>query len=159
MTQTRVVRRIRASRESVYRALVDADAVAAWRAPEGMSAVVHSFDARVGGRFRVSLTYESPTGKGKTEARTDTYHGLFIELVPNQRVVEEFEFETSDPDFAGVMRITTTLVDARGGTDLVIVHDGIPPGVSVEDNEIGTEMALDKLAALVESRCDPPLNR
>jgi uncharacterized protein YndB with AHSA1/START domain len=159
VTRTRAVRHIRASPESVYRALIDADTVAAWRAPEGMSAVVHSFDARVGGRFRISLTYESPTGKGKTQARTDTYHGLFIELVPNQRVVEEFEFETSDPDFAGVMRITTTLVDARGGTDLVILHDGIPPGVSAEDNEIGTEMALDKLAALVESRCDPPLNR
>jgi uncharacterized protein YndB with AHSA1/START domain len=159
VTRTRAVRHIRASPESVYRALIDADTVAAWRVPDGMNAVVHVFDARVGGRFRVSLTYENPHGRGKTEARTDTYHGLFIELVPSQRVVEEFEFETSDPDFAGVMRITTTLVDARGGTDLVIVHDGIPPGVSAEDNEIGTEMALDKLAALVESRCDPPLNR
>jgi uncharacterized protein YndB with AHSA1/START domain len=120
---------------------------------------VHVFDARVAGRFRVSLTYETPHGRGKTEARTDTYHGLFIELVPNQRVVEEFEFETSDPNFAGVMRITTTLIEANRGTDLVMIHDGIPPGVSAEDNEVGTEMALDKLAALVESRCDPPLNR
>ncbi|HSS26255.1 MAG TPA: SRPBCC domain-containing protein [Mycobacterium sp.] len=156
MTQTRVVRHIRASPESVYRALIDAEAVAAWRVPDGMSAVVHDFDARVGGRFRVSLTYESPGGRGKTETHTDTYHGLFIELVSNQRVVEEFEFETSDPAFVGMMRMTTTLVDAHGGTDLVMVHDWIPPGVSPEDNEIGTKMALDKLAALVESRCDAP---
>jgi uncharacterized protein YndB with AHSA1/START domain len=154
--QTRAVRHIRASPESVYRALIDADAVAAWRVPDGMKAVVHVFDARVGGRFRVSLTYESPGGLRKTEAHTDTYHGLFIELVPNERVVEEFEFETSDPAFGGVMRMTTTLVDAHGGTDLVMVHDGIPPGVSAEDNEIGTKMALDKLATLVESRCDAP---
>jgi uncharacterized protein YndB with AHSA1/START domain len=151
VTQTRVVRHIPASRESVYRALIDADAVAARRVPDGMSAVVHMFDARVGGRFRVSLTYESVDAPGKAAAHTDTYHGQFIELVQNKRVVEELEFETSDPAFCGLMRMTTTLADADGGTDLVVVHDGIPPGVSARDNEIGTEMALDKLAALVES--------
>jgi uncharacterized protein YndB with AHSA1/START domain len=149
MTQTRVVRRIRASRESVYRALVDADAVAAWRVPGGMTAVVHVFDVRVGGRFRVSLTYESPQRQGKTVAATDTYHGRFVELVPNERVVEELEFETSDPALGGLMRITTTLADADGGTDVVVLQDDIPPGVSAADNEIGTRMALDKLAALV----------
>jgi uncharacterized protein YndB with AHSA1/START domain len=151
MTRTRVVRRIRASRESVYRALVDADAVAAWRVPDGMSAFVHEFDARVGGSFRVSLTYESPQGRGKSAAHTDTYRGRFVELVPNERLVEELEFETSDPAFAGPMRMTTTLSDADNGTDVAVVHDGIPPGVSAQDNEIGTEMALGKLAALVES--------
>ncbi|MDT5146687.1 MAG: hypothetical protein QOC58_1332, partial [Mycobacterium sp.] len=56
MTQTRVGRHIRASREAVYRALVDADAVAQWRVPDGMTAAVHVFDARVGGAFRISLT-------------------------------------------------------------------------------------------------------
>ena len=114
----------------MYRALIDADTVAAWRVPEGMNAVVHVFDARVGGRFRVSLTYETPHGRGKTGAHTDTYHGLFIDLVPNERVVEELEFETSDPAFAGPMRITTTLADADGGTDMVVLHEGVPPGVS-----------------------------
>jgi uncharacterized protein YndB with AHSA1/START domain len=152
MTQTRVVRRIRASRESVYRALMDADAVAAWRVPDGMTAVVHSFDARVGGRFRVSLTYEAPDGRGKTTGATDTYHGRFVELAPNARVIEELEFETSDPAFGGPMRVTTTLADVDGDTDVVVLHDGLPPGVSTADNEIGTRMALDKLAALVESR-------
>jgi hypothetical protein len=57
------------------------------------------------------------------------------------------------------MRIATTLIGARGGTDLVVLHDGIPPGVSAGDNEIGTKMALDKLAGLIESRCDPLFNR
>ncbi len=138
----------------MYRALVDADAIAAWRVPEGMSAVVHVFEPRVGGRFRVSLLYDSLHRRGKTAAHTDTYYGRFVELVPNERVVEAFEFETSDPAFAGLMRMTTTLADADGGTDLVVLHYGIPPGVSAEVNEIGTEMALDKLAALVESRSD-----
>jgi uncharacterized protein YndB with AHSA1/START domain len=117
-----------------------------------MTAVVHAFDARVGGRFRISLTYKSPRGQGKTATDTDTYHGRFIELVPNERVVEEFEFETSDPTLRGVMRMTSTLAGADGGTDVVVVHEGIPPGVSPEDNEIGTRMALDKLAELVEPR-------
>ncbi|HTX94087.1 MAG TPA: SRPBCC domain-containing protein [Mycobacterium sp.] len=67
----------------------------------------------------------------------------------NERVVEEFEFETSDPTLAGLMRMTTTLADPPSGTDVVVLHDGIPPGVSAEDNEIGTRMALDKLATFV----------
>jgi uncharacterized protein YndB with AHSA1/START domain len=87
---------------------IDAEAIAAWRAPQGMTAIVHTFDARVGGRFRISLTYESPTGKGKTTDHTDTHHGRFTELV------------------------------------------------SAPDNETGTEMALGKLAALVEI---PPAGR
>jgi uncharacterized protein YndB with AHSA1/START domain len=152
MSRTRAVRHIRASPDSVYRALLDADAVAAWRVPDGMSAVVHVFDARVGGRFRVSLTYESPDQQGKTDGATDTYHGRFVELTPNQRVVEELEFETSDSAFDGVMRVITTLAEAAGGTDVVMLHQGIPAGVSPQDNELGTRMALDKLAALVESR-------
>jgi Activator of Hsp90 ATPase homolog 1-like protein len=71
--------------------------------------------------------------------------------VPNERVVEELEFETSDPTLAGLMRMTTTLADAEGGTDVVVVHESLPAGISLADNAIGTKMALDKLAALVES--------
>jgi uncharacterized protein YndB with AHSA1/START domain len=152
MTRTRVVRRIRASPEAVYRALVDAEAVAAWRVPDGMGAVVHEFDARVGGRFRVPLTYESPDRQGKSAGASDTYQGRFVELVPNERVVEELEFETSDPAFGGVMRVTTTLAGTESGTDVAILHQGVPAGVSPQDNALGTRMALDKLAALVESR-------
>ncbi|SOJ53099.1 hypothetical protein MSIMFB_00602 [Mycobacterium simulans] len=70
MTQTRTVRHIRAPRAAVYRALVSPDAVAAWRAPNAMTAVVHTFDARVGGRFRVSLVYDSQTGQGHFVALT-----------------------------------------------------------------------------------------
>ncbi|HWF29247.1 MAG TPA: SRPBCC domain-containing protein [Mycobacterium sp.] len=152
MTNTRSVRHIRASRADVYRALVDATAIATWRVPDNMSAAVHVFDPRPGGEFRISLTYESPARRGKTAAHTDTYHGLFIELVPDERVVEELEFETSDPALHGAMRMTTALADADGGTDVIVLHEGLPPGVSARDNEIGTRMALDKLAALVESR-------
>jgi uncharacterized protein YndB with AHSA1/START domain len=95
----------------VYHALIDADAIAKWRVPSGMSSVVHEFDAREGGSFRVSLTYDAPTGTGKSAAHTDTYHGHFVALVPNERVVELLEFETADPAFRGQMTMTTTLTD------------------------------------------------
>jgi uncharacterized protein YndB with AHSA1/START domain len=116
-----------------------------------MTCVVHEFDAHEGGAFRISLTYDAPTGTGKTTAHTDTYHGRFARLVPNEQVVEVLEFETTDPDLRGEMTMTTSLADADGGTDVLVVHEGIPRGVSVADNEVGTRMSLDNLAALVES--------
>lgn len=150
MYSTRISRRVRAPRAAVYRALLDADSVATWRAPEGMSAEVHEFDGRQGGRFRVSLIYEAPTGTGKSGGRTDTYHGHFERLVPDEQVVEVVEFETADPTMRGVMTMTTTLSDVDGGTEIVMVHDGVPDAVPVADNELGTRMSLDNLARLVE---------
>lgn len=141
-----------ASREEVYRALLDANAVAKWRVPTGMRGEVHQFEAHEGGAFRVSLTYDAPSGTGKTEAHTDTYHGRFVELVPDERVVEVVEFETADPGLRGEMTMTTELTEVDGGTEVVIVHEGVPDAVPAADNETGTRMALDNLARLVESR-------
>lgn len=150
MYSTEVSRHISAPRAAVYRALLDADAIARWRVPDGMSSQVHEFDAREGGAYRVSLTYDGPTGTGKTEAHTDTYHGHFAKLVPGEQVVEVFEFETADPGLRGTMTLTTTLTDAAGGTDVRMVHQGMPDAVPPADNETGTRMALAKLARLVE---------
>ena len=129
MYSTEVSRHINAPRPAVYRALLDADAVARWRVPDGMSSRVHEFDPSEGGAFRVSLTYDAPAGAGKTSQHTDSYHGHFARLVPNEQVVEVVEFETADPDLGGAMTITTTLTDAAGGTDIHIRHDGIPDKV------------------------------
>ena len=150
MISTRIHRHINAPREAVYRALLDPQAMAKWKVPDGMTAHVHAFEPREGGAIRISLTYNTPTGTGKTTAHTDTYHGRFVKLVPNQQVVEVDEFETTDPTLQGEMTITITLTDSDGGTDLVAVHEGLPHGLSPADNEIGWRMALDKLAALVE---------
>jgi uncharacterized protein YndB with AHSA1/START domain len=151
MYTTEISRHINAPRSAVYRALLDAAAIATWRVPTGMSSHVHQLDAREGGAFRVSLTYDAPTGTGKSGAQTDTYHGHFVKLVPNEQVVEVFEFETADPALRGMMRMTTTLTDADGGTDVLVVHEGIPDSVPAADNEMGTRMALDNLAKLVEA--------
>jgi uncharacterized protein YndB with AHSA1/START domain len=151
MYTTRVSRHLSAPRSAVYRALLDAGAVEKWRVPAGMSSQVHEFDGHEGGAFRVSLTYGAPTGTGKSGPHTDTYHGHFVKLVPDEQVVEVFEFETTDPDLRGVMTITTTLTETADGTDVLVVHEGIPDKVPAADNELGTQMALANLAALVEA--------
>jgi uncharacterized protein YndB with AHSA1/START domain len=152
---TRITCHLNAPRASVYRALVDPRAVAAWMVPTGMTSQVHAFDAREGGAFRISLTYEAPTAKGKTTAHTDTHHGRFVKLVPDEQVIETVEFETPDPDLQGQMTITILLADANGGTDLVAVHDGLPRGLSPADNEAGWRSSLAKLAALVDASQRP----
>jgi uncharacterized protein YndB with AHSA1/START domain len=151
MSSTRITRRVNAPRAAVYRALLDAQAVATWMVPTGMTSHVHAFDPRAGGAFRISLTYDAPTGTGKTTAHTDTYHGHFVALVPNEQVVEVVEFETADPDLRGEMTITFSLADADGGTEISAVHDGLPRGVPAADNEAGWQSSLSKLAALVEA--------
>jgi uncharacterized protein YndB with AHSA1/START domain len=148
MSATHVRRHIDAPRANVYQALLDADAIARWMVPTGMTGHVHTFDPREGGVFRISLTYEESAGTGKTTAHTDTYHGRFVKLVPNEQVVEVVEFETEDPDMQGEMTITIMLADADGGTEVRAVHDRLPPGLSPSDNEIGWQSSLAKLAAL-----------
>ena len=151
MSTTRVSQHVNAPRERVYRALLDAEAVQAWMVPTGMTSEVHAFEPREGGAIRISLTYEEPTGAGKTTAHTDTYHGRFVKLVPNEQVVETVAFETSDLAMRGEMTIAITLADADGGTEVVAVHNGLPPGVPAADNEAGWRDSLGKLAALVEA--------
>jgi uncharacterized protein YndB with AHSA1/START domain len=150
MSTTRVARHIRAPRSRVYRALLDADSVQRWMVPDDMTSRIHSFDGREGGAFRISLTYDSPTGAGKTDSQTDTFHGRFVKLVPDTEVVQAVEFESDDPAMAGEMTITYQLSDADGGTDIVSIHENLPPGVRPVDNELGTRMAFAKLAELVE---------
>src|SRR5918999_3115330 len=151
MSTTRINRHVKAPRARVYSLLLDADAISKWKVPDGMTSQVHAFDGREGGTFRISLTYEAPTGVGKTTAHTDTFHGRFVKLVPNERAVEVVEFETADPALRGEMTVTITLADADGGTEVLAVHDGLPRGLPTADNEAGWRSSLAKLAALVEA--------
>jgi uncharacterized protein YndB with AHSA1/START domain len=136
----------------VYRALTDPALIGRWRFPDGMTSVV---ELQEDGGFRVTLTYEAQDGQGKTTARSDTYRGRFTRLVPPELVVEVDEFETADPRFSGEMTMTVSLRDRDGGTELLAIHEGVPPGVAPEDNELGWRMALDRLAALVGGRPTP----
>ena len=155
MTSTRVSRHIEAPRPDVYAALVDGEALPRWKVPTAMTCEVHEFDGREGGAFRVSLTYDASDRLGKTTAHTDTYRGRFVQLVPDELVVEVDEFETDDPALRGEMTITISLTEADGGTDLVAVHENLPSGVLPADNETGWRESLDRLATLVEDRDFP----
>jgi uncharacterized protein YndB with AHSA1/START domain len=145
---TQVSRIIEAPRPVVYRACLDPEALASWRVPDNMTGHVHTFEAREGGAFRMSLTYNDRSA-GKTSEGTDTFEGRFVQLVPDEKIVEVIEFESPDQQFAGRMTMTTSLADADGGTEITVRCDGLPPGVRAEDNELGTAQALRKLAALV----------
>ena len=149
VTATQISRLIRAPRSAVYRALVDPEAVRRWMVPDGMTSEIHSFEPREGGGFRISLTYDRPTTAGKTSSRTDSFHGRFVELVPDTKVVQVLEFETEDRALLGEMTITYTLVAAPDGTYLTGLHENLPPALDPAANELGWSMSLAKLAALV----------
>ena len=150
---TTVSRIIKAPRSAVYKACLDAAALAKWRVPDNMTARVHVFEAREGGIYWMSLTYRDPKQSpgGKTSEDTDTFQGRFVELVPDEKIVEAIEFESHDPGFAGQMKMTTSLADADGGTEVTMLFENLPAGVRPEDNETGTRQALQKLAALLET--------
>ena len=147
-----VSRIIKAPRATLYAACLDPDMLARWRAPDRMSGVVHSFDARVGGSYRMSLIYKNPKrgSAGKTSSDTDSFTGRFTELVPNEKIVESIAFESDDPAYAGTMTLTTRFEDVPGGNNVILRFDGLPPGIRPEDNETGSRQSLAKLAALVE---------
>ena len=148
----RISTTIKAPRHRIYQAFLDPLALAAWQVPDNMRSQVHNFDPRPGGQFRISLTYQNPEDAqlGKTAPATDTFHGRFVQLVPDEKIIEVIEFETHVPGFAGEMTLTVTLADADGGTEVSLLYEHLPPAIRLEDNEAGTRQSLQKLARLVE---------
>jgi uncharacterized protein YndB with AHSA1/START domain len=151
---TKVSQLIKAPREVIYQAFLDADAVASWLSPDGMKGHVDVLEPHVGGKLRMSLTYldQKDRPQGKTSDDVDTSEGTFVELIPNEKIVQVFEFESDQPEFAGEMRITWSLVDAKvdGETEVTVLMEDIPEGIRLEDNELGSRQSLQKLAAYVE---------
>ena len=149
---TRVAQVIKAPRAAVYRAFLDPDAVVSWLPPDGMKGHIHTFEPHEGGKFRMSLTYvdRQASSRGKTSEDTDTMAGRFVELISNEKLVQVVEFESDQPEFAGEMRITWSLTDAKGGTEVIVLCEDIPKGIRLEDNELGSRLSLRKLAAFVE---------
>lgn len=134
---------------TVYQALLNENLLSQWKVPDEMDCTIHEFHAVEGGRLRISLSYNNPDEKGKSTGNTDTYYGLFTRLIPYKEIVEVDEFETKDSAMQGKMTITYRLEEEGEGTDLLIIHEGLPSGVSLQDNEIGWRMALEKLADLL----------
>lgn len=119
----RLHRVLRAPPERVYRAFLNADALAKWLPPNGFTATVHHMDARVGGTFKMSFT-------NFTTEQGHSFGGEYLELVPGALIRYTDRFD--DPNLPGVMQVTVTLKAVSCGTDLSIVQDGIPEVIPVE---------------------------
>lgn len=146
----RASRVITASTQTIYRALLDPKAVVAWLPPKGMKGHIHVFEPVSGGSYRMTLTYESEHGtRGKTSQHEDVVQGRFIELVPDERVVQSAEFESEDPAFAGTMTMTWSLAAVPGGTEVTITCENVPQGIRKEDHDEGLRSTLTNLAAFV----------
>ncbi len=134
--------------DTVFAALVDAEALLAWLPPAGMTGRFERFDARVGGSYRMVLTYADPQGApGKATADSDVVEGRFVEIAPGRRVVQAVDFESDDPAYTGTMTMTWEVTPAGGGTRVDIRAEDVPDGISAEDHAAGLTSSLDNLAA------------
>ena len=135
----------------VWAALVDPDALLAWLPPGGMTGRFERFDARPGGSFRMVLTYSDSSGApGKATADSDIVEARFVDIVPGERVVQEVDFISDDPAYAGTMTMNWEITPVNAGTRVDIVADNVPDGVSAADHAEGLASSLTKLAAYVE---------
>lgn len=137
----RLQRVLRAPPERVYRAFLDASALAKWLPPHGFTGTVHELDARVGGKYRMSFSNFSA---GQTHA----FGGTYLELVPNERIRHTDVFD--DPNLPGELMVTITLKAALCGTELSIVQEGVPDAIPPEMCFLGWQDSLSLLALLVE---------
>lgn len=141
---------IKASKENVYRAMVDRHGLERWLPPSDMTGRMERFDPRPGGGYRMVLTY-SEQGKGKTTEDSDTVEAEFMELVPGERLVQRVEFVADDPSLSGTMTMFWLLDEERGGTRVTIRAENVPPGISRADHEAGLASSLANLAVYVEA--------
>jgi uncharacterized protein YndB with AHSA1/START domain len=137
----RLHRVLRATPEKVYRAFLDADALAKWLPPNGFTCKVHEMNAKVSGSFRMSFTNFS-TGKGHS------FGGTYVELTPHERIRYTEKFD--DPNLPGELQTTVTLKKVSCGTEVSIVQEGIPAAIPVEACYLGWQESLNQLAKLVE---------
>ena len=133
---------LRTKPERIYRAFLDADAMAKWLPPNGFTGKVHELDARVGGRYRMSFTNFS-------SGSSHSFGGEFLELVPNERIRHTDRFD--DPNLPGLMITTIALKPVSIGTELTVVQEGIPEAIPVEACYLGWQESLTLLAQLVEA--------
>jgi len=137
----RLHRVLRASPERIYRAFLDAEAMAKWLPPNGFTGKVHHLEAKVGGTFRMSFTN---FGTGKSHS----FGGTYLDLVPHERIRYNDQFD--DPNLPGEMQVTITLKQVSCGTELEAVQEGIPAVIPPEMCYLGWQESLVLLAKLVE---------
>jgi uncharacterized protein YndB with AHSA1/START domain len=138
----RLHRVLRATPEQIYRAFLDADAMAKWLPPNGFTGKVHHLDAKVGGTFKMSFT-------NFTTGDSHSFGGEYLELTPHERIRHTDKFD--DPNLPGEMRVTITLKKVSVGTELNIVQEGVPEVIPPDACYLGWQESLALLAKLVEA--------
>jgi len=133
---------LRAPAERIYRAFLDAEAMAKWLPPNGFTGKVHHLDAKVGGTYKMSFT-------NFTTGQSHSFGGEYIELLPNERIRHTDKFD--DPNLPGTMQVTVSLRKVSVGTELNIVQEGIPEAIPPEACYLGWQQSLALLAKLVEA--------
>jgi uncharacterized protein YndB with AHSA1/START domain len=133
---------LRSTPDKVYRAFLDADAMAKWLPPNGFTGKVHHLDARIGGTYRMSFT-------NFTTGRSHSFGGTYLELVPHGRIRYTDAFD--DPTLPGEMQTTVSLHEVSTGTEMNIVQEGIPEAIPAEACYLGWQESLILLAQLVEA--------
>jgi uncharacterized protein YndB with AHSA1/START domain len=138
----RLHRVLRATPERIYRAFLDADAMAKWLPPNGFTGKVHQLDARVGGTYKMSFT-------NFTTGHSHSFGGEYLELVPNERIVHTDKFD--DPNLPGTMKTTIVLKKVLVGTEVNITQEGVPAVIPPEACYLGWQESLTLLGQLVEA--------
>jgi uncharacterized protein YndB with AHSA1/START domain len=138
----RLHRVLRATPERVYRAFLDADAMAKWLPPNGFTGKVHYMDATVGGTYKMSFT-------NFTSGKSHSFGGTYLEMVPHERLRYTDTFD--DPNLPGEIQTTITLKQVSVGTELRIVQEGVPGVIPAEACYLGWQESLTLLAQLVEA--------
>ena len=138
----RLHRLLRAKPEKVYRAFLDADALAKWLPPHGFTCKVHELDARVGGQHRMSFT-------NFTTGHSHAFGGTYLELAPHERIRYTDRFD--DPNLPGEMQVSISLREVSCGTELGIAQEGVPEVIPAEACYLGWQESLTLLAQLVEA--------
>jgi uncharacterized protein YndB with AHSA1/START domain len=137
----RLHRVLAAKPEKVYRAFIDADAMARWMPPNGFTGKVQHMDAKVGGTYKMSFT-------NFTTGTVHSFGGEFLELVPSERLRYTDQFD--DPNLPGVIQVTVTLKKVSVGTELSICQENLPDAIPLEACYLGWQESLQNLARLVE---------
>jgi uncharacterized protein YndB with AHSA1/START domain len=138
----RLHRVIRATPEKIYKAFLDADAMAKWLPPNGFTCKVHQLDAKVGGSYKMTFT-------NFTTGKSHSFGGTYLELKPHEHIRYTDKFD--DPNLPGEIQTTITLKKVSCGTEVNIVQEGIPPAIPAEACYLGWQESLTLLVKLVEA--------
>lgn len=143
---------IKSAPRAIYQAFINPDALVSWLPPKDMKGHIDLFDAREGGTYQMSLTYveKDQSTLGKTTEDTDVVEGTFLELVPDERIVQLIEFDSNDPSFAGTMTMSWTMAGVPEGTKVTIECENVPVGIRQDDHESGMRSTLENLAVFIE---------